>query len=103
LSAIQEKDKSMREGNQSDKIDARRLAELVRLDHLTPVYHGEYGLRTLKELARNYLTVERSRTRHWAGGSHLSQLGDSLYQQACAVPSGRVAGEDQRTGSAPTG
>src|ERR1700745_2193295 len=35
------KNKSMREGNQSDKIDARRLAELLRLDHLTPVYHGE--------------------------------------------------------------
>ena len=43
------KNKSMREGNQSDKIDARRLAELLRLDHLTPVYHGEHGLRTLKE------------------------------------------------------
>jgi hypothetical protein len=32
------KNKSMREGNQSDKIDARRLAELLRLDHLSPVY-----------------------------------------------------------------
>src|SRR5215510_7012518 len=47
------KNKSMREGNQNDKIDARRLAELLRLDHLTPVYHGEHGLRTLKELVRN--------------------------------------------------
>src|SRR6476620_6111077 len=28
------KNKSMREGNQSDKIDARQLAELLRLDHL---------------------------------------------------------------------
>src|SRR5262247_3482560 len=36
------KNKSMREGNQSDKIDARRLAELLRLDHLNPVYHGEH-------------------------------------------------------------
>jgi len=35
------KNRSMREGNQSDKIDARRLAELLRLDHLNPVYHGE--------------------------------------------------------------
>jgi hypothetical protein len=49
----------MREGNQSDKIDARRLAELLRLDHLTPVYHGENGLRTLKELVRNYLTITK--------------------------------------------
>src|SRR5207249_11584256 len=53
------KNKSMREGNQSDKIDARRLAELLRLDHLTPVYHGEHGLRTLKELVRSYLSITK--------------------------------------------
>jgi transposase len=53
------KNKSMREGNQNDKIDARRLAELLRIDHLTPVYHGEHGLRTLKELVRSYLTVTK--------------------------------------------
>jgi transposase len=53
------KNKSMREGNQSDKIDARRLAELLRLDHLSPVYHGEHGLRTLKELVRSYLTITK--------------------------------------------
>jgi transposase len=47
------KNKSMREGNQNDKIDARRLAELLRLDQVTPVYHGEHGLRTLKELVRS--------------------------------------------------
>src|SRR6202048_1763135 len=57
------KNASMREGNQSDKIDARRLAELLRLDHLTPVYHGEHGLRTLKELVRTYLTVTKDLTR----------------------------------------
>src|SRR5580700_1573913 len=47
------KNASMREGNQSDKIDARRLAELLRLNHLIPVYHGEHGLRSLKELVRS--------------------------------------------------
>jgi hypothetical protein len=44
------KNSSMKEGNQSDKIDARRLVELLRLNHLHPVYHGEHGLRSLKEL-----------------------------------------------------
>src|ERR1700693_4343512 len=44
------KNASMREGNQSDKIDARRLVELLRL---SPVYHGEQGLRSLKELVRS--------------------------------------------------
>src|SRR5258708_20641361 len=57
------KNKSMREGNQSDKIDARRLAELLRLDHLTPVYHGEHGLRTLNELERSYRTITKDLTR----------------------------------------
>jgi len=57
------KNKSMREGNQNDKIDARRLAELLRLDHLTPVYHGEHGLRTLKELVRSHLTVTKDLVR----------------------------------------
>jgi len=57
------KHKSMREGNQNDKIDARRLAELLRLDHLTPVYHGEHGLRTLKETVRSYLTITRDQAR----------------------------------------
>jgi transposase len=49
----------MREGSQNDKIDARRLAELLRLNHLSPVYHGEHGLRSLKELVRSYLTITK--------------------------------------------
>ena len=46
------KNASMREGNQSDKIDARRLAELLRLNHLSPVYQGEHGLRNLRGVDR---------------------------------------------------
>ena len=57
------KNASMKEGNKSDKIDARRLAELLRLDHLNPVYHGEHGLRSLKELVRSYLAFTRDMTR----------------------------------------
>jgi transposase len=53
------KNASMKQGNKSDKIDARRLAELLRLDHLNPVYHGEHGLRSLKELVRSYLTLTK--------------------------------------------
>jgi transposase len=53
------KNASMREGSQSDKIDARRLAELLRLNHLNPVYHGEHGLRSLKELVRSYITITK--------------------------------------------
>ncbi len=49
----------MKEGNKSDKIDARKLADLLRGGYLRSVYHGENGLRTLKELARSYLRMVR--------------------------------------------
>jgi hypothetical protein len=35
------------------------LAELLRLNYLRPVYHGEHGLRNLKELVRSYLTITK--------------------------------------------
>jgi transposase len=57
------KNASLREGNQNDQIDARRLAELLRLDHLHPVYHGDHGLRSLKELVRSYLTITKDLVR----------------------------------------
>jgi transposase len=49
----------LKEGSKSDRIDARKLAELLRLNSLRPVYHGEHGVRTLKELARSYLTISK--------------------------------------------
>ncbi len=53
----------MKEGNKSDKIDARKLVDLLRGGYLRSVYHGENGLRTLKELARSYLTISKDLTR----------------------------------------
>jgi transposase len=49
----------LKKGNKSDRIDARKLAELLRTNQLKPVYHGEHGTRTLKELGRSYLTVTK--------------------------------------------
>src|ERR1019366_8363276 len=49
----------LKEGNKSDKIDAPKLADLLRGGYLRSVYHGENGLRTLKELARSYLTISK--------------------------------------------
>ena len=43
--------------NKSDRMDARKLAELLYLNRLQPVYHGEHGVRTLKELSRSYLAI----------------------------------------------
>ena len=40
-------------GNKSDRIDARKLAELLRGNQLRAVYHGETGVRMLRELCRS--------------------------------------------------
>jgi len=50
-------------GNKNDRIDARKPANLLRTGLLSPVYHGETGNRTLKELARSYLAITRDLTR----------------------------------------
>src|SRR6266852_7723119 len=53
----------LQEGNKSDRIDARKLAELLYLNKLRSVYHGDHGLRTLKELVRSYLTITQDLSR----------------------------------------
>jgi transposase len=53
----------LKEGNKGDRMDARKLAESLRTNQLKPVYHGEHGVRALKELARSYLTITKDGTR----------------------------------------
>ncbi len=53
----------LKSGNKNDRIDARKLADLLRTGLLRAVYHGENGIRTLKELARSYLAVTQDLTR----------------------------------------
>jgi transposase len=53
----------LKQGNKNDQIDAGKLAELLRLGSLTPVYHGSPEMRTLQELAQSYLTLVRDGTR----------------------------------------
>ena len=53
----------LKHGNKSDKIDARKLADLLRLNDLESVYHGETGVRMLRELARSYLTIVKDLSR----------------------------------------
>jgi len=50
----------LKERNKSDRIDARKLAELLRGNHLKPVYHGETGVRMLRQLSRSYLTIVKT-------------------------------------------
>ncbi len=53
----------LKAGNKSDRIDARKLAELLRGNQLKPVYHGETGVRMLRELSRSYLTIVKDLSR----------------------------------------
>ncbi len=53
----------LKAGNKNDRVDARKLTDLLRAGLLTPVYHGECGVRTLRELSRSYLTVTTDLTR----------------------------------------
>jgi hypothetical protein len=85
----------LKEGNKSDKIDARKLADLLRGGYLRSVYHGENGLRTLKELARSYES----------GQGAVSKLGHSLWGSASlrTASSCRVVEQDRRSWGAQAG
>jgi len=50
-------------GNKSDRIDAQKLAELLRNGSLKPVYHQDYRTRDLKELVRVYDSLVQDTTR----------------------------------------
>jgi hypothetical protein len=53
----------LKAGNKNERMDARKLADLLRTGLLSAVYHGENGIRTLKELARSYLAITQDLTR----------------------------------------
>jgi transposase len=53
----------LKAGNKSDRIDARKLAELLRAELLHPVYHGETSTVTLKHLSRGYAALTEDTTR----------------------------------------
>jgi len=84
----------LKHGNKSDKIDARQLANRLRLNDLKPIYHGETGVRLVRELARSYLTVVKDLSRvmnrlkalyrSWA--IPLCWPGRLLYAPSCRAP-----------------
>jgi transposase len=53
----------LKAGNKSDRIDARKLAELLRAELLSPVYHGQSSTVTLQHLARSYAALTEDTTR----------------------------------------
>jgi transposase len=55
--------KLLQSGNKNDRVDAQKLAELLRNGSLRAVYHGDNGVRTLKELVRTYDSLVSDTTR----------------------------------------
>lgn len=51
------------QGNKNDRIDARELADLLRCNRISAVFHQDTGLRTLRELARTYVVLTQEQTR----------------------------------------
>src|SRR6266542_3923804 len=50
-------------GNKNDRVDAQKLAELLRKGSLKAVYHGDNGVRTLKEVVGTYDCLVSDTTR----------------------------------------
>ena len=69
----------LRVGNKNDREDARKLAELLFLNKLHSVYHGETGIRALKELARSYLTRVMNRLKAIYRGWGIACAGQQVY------------------------
>jgi len=53
----------LKAGSKSDRMEARKLAELLRSNMVRAVDHGEPGVRTLQELSRSSLTISTDRIR----------------------------------------
>jgi transposase len=74
-------------GNKSDRIDAQKLAELLRNGSLKAVDHRDHGVRLLKELVRNYECLVQDTTRVMSRlkaiyrGRAIACKGHELYRQ----------------------
>ena len=74
-------------GNKSDRIDAQKLAELLRNGSLKAVDHQDHGVRVLKELVRNYECLVQDTTRVMSRlkalyrGRAIACRGHEIYRQ----------------------
>lgn len=78
-------------GPKSDRIDAEKLAQLLRQGALKAVDHRDHGVRELKELVRNYECLVRDTTRV------MSRLKALFRGRAIACPGQSIYRLDQQT------
>ena len=80
------RNKLLNEGSKADKVDARKLADLLRTGMLRSVYHGHEATRKLKELVRAYETLSTDTQRTMARikaiyrGRGIQTPGRGVYQ-----------------------
>ena len=82
--------KLLKAGNKSDRIDAQKLAELLRNGSLKAVDHRDHGVRALKELVRNYDCLVSDTTRV------MNRLKAMFRRQAIACGGHEVYRQDRR-------
>jgi transposase len=74
-------------GSKSDEIDAGKLAELLRLNGLTAVYHGEGRTGTLRELVKSYRALVQdsvrvmNRTKAIYRARAIATAGERIYER----------------------
>lgn len=77
----------LEDGSKSDRIDARKLSELLYLGKLKAVYHGEHGAKDLKELVKSHGDLVRdtvrvkNRLKNLFRSRGISVCGAAVYQQ----------------------
>ena len=93
----------LKEGSKNDKVDAQKLSDLLRTGMLRPVYHGENGLRTLRELGPKLSDhQQRLEPGNESAQGSLSRLGHCLcrYPGLCSALSRGMVKEDRERGGA---
>jgi hypothetical protein len=68
----------LKQGGKSEKIDAGKLAELLRNGSLSAVYHGEHGLRVERIISQLFDHQQGSRAGDESDQGVVSELGHSL-------------------------
>jgi transposase len=84
------KNKLLKSGNKSDRVDARKLAELLRLRSLSPVYHGETSALDVQHRVRNYTGLTEDTTRV------MCRLKAVFRSQAIACPGKKAFRKENR-------
>ena len=80
----------LKAGNKSDASDARKLAELLRLGYLKPVYQGQRSTAEVKHLSRSYAALTEDTTRT------MGRLKALYRSQAIACTGKKLYGARQR-------